>query len=179
MNTSEITLHPQASDLLFKHYRVIARIFRNVLGQIEIDYMAIALLTPKDELLFFSSKPGIEWRMIEHNLWLSDARFQYDFFKQEQAQVWDQRPADFCIGLSIPSIYDEYRVIYIFASKSNDEATQTKIHNNIAMLIRMGRFCLKNILHELPFLSPKTNSIQQKPQLKLIINNKVPYENAT
>lgn len=67
MNTSEITLHPQASDLLFKHYRVIARIFRNVLGQIEIDYMAIALLTPKDELLFFSSKPGIEWRMIEHN----------------------------------------------------------------------------------------------------------------
>ena len=117
--------------------------------------------------------------MIEHNLWLSDARFQYDFFKQEQAQMWDQRPPDFCIGLSIPSIYDEYRVIYTFASKSNDEATQIKIHNNITMLIRMGRFCLKNILHELPFLSPKTNSIQQKPKLKLIINNKVPYENAT
>ena len=179
MNTSEITLHPQASDLLFKHYRVIARIFRNVLGQIEIDYMAIALLTLKNELLFFSSRPGIEWGMIEHNLWLSDARFQYDFFKQEQVQSWEHCPPEFCVALSIPSVVDEFRVVYTFASTSNDEATQTKIHNNIAMLIRMGRFCLKNILHELPFLSPKTASIQQKPQLKLIINNKVPYENVT
>lgn len=127
MNTSEITLHPQASDLLFKHYRVIARIFRNVLGQIEIDYMAIVLLTLKNELLFFSSRPGIEWSMIEHNLWLSDVRFQYDFFRQEQAQSWEQCPPEFCVALSIPSVVDEFRVVYTFASKSNDEATQTKI----------------------------------------------------
>lgn len=179
MKTSLITLHPQARDLLFKYYSVIAKIFRDVLGLLEIDYMAIALLTPKDELLFFSSKPGIEWEMIEHDLWLSDARFQYEFFQQEQVQVWDQRPSDYCIGLSISSIFDEYRVIYTFASKFNDEATRTKIHNNIAMLIRMGRFCLKNILDEIPFFGKKSNLVQQNAQLKLVINNKVLYENVT
>ena len=44
MKTSLITLHPQARDLLFKYYRVIAKIFRDVLGLLEIDYMAIAQL---------------------------------------------------------------------------------------------------------------------------------------
>ena len=38
MTDSTITLHPQARDLLFKYFRVIARIFRDVLGQLEIDY---------------------------------------------------------------------------------------------------------------------------------------------
>lgn len=179
MNNSKITLHPQASDLLFKHYRSMARIFRDVLGQLEIDYMAIAILTPKDELLFFSSRPGIEWNLIEHNLWLSDVRFQYDSFKQEQIQLWEHRPPDFCIGFSIPSVVDEFRVIYTVASKSNNEAIQKMIFNNIAMLMRMGRFCLKNILQELPFISRQSNTTQQKPQLKLIINNKVHYESIT
>ena|SRR3990167_3338952 len=180
MNDSTITLHPQAGDLLFKHYRTISRIFRDVLGQLEIDYMAIALLTPNNELLFFSSSPGIEWNMIEHNLWLSDARFQHDFFMQEQAQSWcKHKPSVFRVGLSIPSVVDEFRVVYTFASKSNDTATQTKIRNNIAMLIRMGRFCLKNILYELPAFSQKSSPIQQKPQLKLIINNKVSYGSVT
>lgn len=50
-----------------------------------VDYISIALLTPKAELLFFSSRPSIDWNIIEHNAWISDFRFQHDFFHSEQS----------------------------------------------------------------------------------------------
>ncbi len=39
---STITLHPQACDLMFQNYRVLSRIFRDVLGQLE----SITFLSP-------------------------------------------------------------------------------------------------------------------------------------
>ncbi len=72
--TKEITLHPQAKELLFTHFRTLIKIFNDVLGHLEVDYMAIALLTARNELMFLSSTRAIESNLIEQNLWPLDAR---------------------------------------------------------------------------------------------------------
>lgn len=38
-----IRLHPGAKDYLFQHYQSLRRIFSDVLGQAETDYLSIAL----------------------------------------------------------------------------------------------------------------------------------------
>ncbi len=169
MDSSTITLHSQARDLLFKHYQVISRIFRDVIGQFEIDYISIALLTPNTELLFFSSRPSVDWNIIERDQWLSDSRFKYDFIHNGQPEVWNDnlRPAEFYVGLSVPSTLNDLHVVYTFASKSKKHSTQLKIMNSPELLRKMGKFCLINILNELPLL----NLLQNKPELTLVINN--------
>lgn len=172
MENSTITVHPLAESILFSHYRDIRKVFYDVLGQLEIDYLCIALLTIKNELLFFSSSPSIEQNMLKHHACLFDSRFQYDFFKQEQVQFWSSKTklTEFGIGLSVPSVFNEYRVIYSFASKSIDQKVHNHFANNIAMFVQIGKFCLKKIMAEIPSLNDPT---QLKPVLKLIINNRV------
>jgi len=170
MISSEITLHPQAWRLLFQHFDTTVKIFGNVLGQLEIDYLSIALLTHKNELLFFSSRPAIEFKLTQHPLWLADVRFQDDFFQQEQAQFW----TDKCklegvgIGLSIPSVFDGHRVIYTVASKSKDKNTHDRISSDITTIVGMGRFCLKCIMSEVPYMK---HFIQTNSNMSLIIDN--------
>lgn len=166
MDSSTITLHSQARDLLFKHYQVIARIFRDVIGQFEVDYISIALLTPKAELLFFSSRPSVDWNIIDRNSWVSDFRFQYDFFHSEQSHCLNM---DDChIGLAIPASFDNYKVVYTFASKTKNKSMQLKLLNSSDSLIKIGKFCLKSILYELSLSRLCLN----KTELKLVINNK-------
>lgn len=171
-NDSTIKLHLQASDLLFKHFETISRIFSDVLGLLEVDYIGIALLTPQKELLFFSSRPSIEWSTIEHNLWLSDPRFQHDFFMQEQARTWYymQNSGVALNGLSIPSTLENYQVVYTFASESSDIKVCDMIHKNISMLVRIGRFCLNKILSVISLPNRQCLFKQEQPKLKLIIN---------
>jgi hypothetical protein len=181
-----ITLHPQAHDILFRHFRTLIRIFNDVLGLLEIDYMAIAVLNSQNELLFLSSRPSIECNLVEQNLWPFDGSFQYDFFIQSQARLWEDLYPDewrkplhhykqasqrFSMGISVPAIFENYRVVYSFALKSNDTTIKNKIINNIETLSNMGKFCLQKILKVIPLPDRQEN----KPLLKLVINNEVKH----
>lgn len=151
----KITLHPEAQSLLFNQFALLSKIFNHVLGQLETDYVCIALLTEKNELLLFSSSPGDEWCLIDTDEWQAKKRFQSEFFSQEQVQTWSaaEHNRKYGLSLSISSLFDEYRVVYSFATKSRDKETHRFIESNIASLIRMGQFCLKAILEALPFLT--------------------------
>lgn len=196
MNVSctKITLHPQAELLLFKHFRTLTRLFGDVLGHLEVDYMAITLLNPKNELLFLSSRPSIECNLIEKNLWSIDTSLQEDFFSQDKPQRWEELYHDeqlellrhykqvqpgFSMGISVPSIFEEYRVVYSFALESTDLAIKNKILNRVETLINMGRFCLQNIIKAIPLPDRPHGAVVKRPFLKLIINNKVKHENIT
>ena len=172
MSELPITLHPQASDFLFKYFRVVSRVFSDILGLLEIDYMSIALLTGKQELLFFSSRPSIEWKMIEQDRWRMDGRLQREFLMQEQMKIWEEKPKEFLFGYSISSIFSGDRVVYSFASKSYDAKDCERIIDNSALLLRMGKFSLKKILATIELPVTKNDYIQ-KPPLRLVINNKV------
>jgi hypothetical protein len=186
LNDKKVTLHPQAEVFLFQHYRVMNKIFHDVLGHLEIDYMGIALLTEADELLFFSSKKSIEFHLIQHKLWPFDACYHPDFIQQGEPRLWEelyhkdwrealhfhkQGAPGFSMGIAVPAQFDEYRVVYSFAVTSTDEAIKTKILNNIETLARMGRFCLQKIMRVIPLPHQQHVYVVKKPTLRLIVNN--------
>lgn len=190
----EITLHPQAKDLLFKHYRTLTKIFNDVLGHLEIDYIGIALLNSKNELLFLSSRPSIECNLIEKDLWRLDKSLRQEFFSRGIAQLWDslyqeewqkslyyykKENQNFSIGISVPATFEEYQVVYSFALKSNNEFIKNKIIQKIETLMSMGRFCLQNIIKTITLPDRQQMPNIPKPTLKLIINKKVLCEEAT
>ncbi|MBA2650770.1 MAG: flagellar biosynthesis protein FlgJ [Tatlockia sp.] len=188
-----ITLHPQAKDLLFKHYRTLSRIFNDVLGHLEIDYIGIALLNSKNELFFLSSRPSVECNLIEKDLWSLDSSLQKEFFARGTAQLWEtlyqeerqkslyyyrKESQNFSMGISVPATFEEYQIVYSFALKSNNEIIKNKIVQKIETLISMGRFCLQNIIKTIT-LPDRQIRTTPKPTLKLIINKKVLCEDTT
>lgn len=191
VNTLAISLHPHAKDFLFQHYRTLTKIFSNVLGLLEIDYLSISLITPKHELLFLSSKPSIEANLIEHNLWQLDPCYQEIFYNQDKIQWWEELYCDqrlryfkqtvnkFTMGLSIPAKFNEFHVVYSFGLKSSNEIIKKRIQNNIDKLNSIGKFCLQSILDTIPLPDRQRIYSVNRPQLKLVINNKVNYENNT
>ena len=194
LSCTQINLHPEAQVFLFQYYRKLKLILCDVLGHLEIDYMAIALLNPQNELFFLSSKPSLECNLIEHNIWQYDACFQRDFLLQGEAQVWEkhypeawrtkllyykQQLPGFSMGISVPSSFEEYRVVYSFALESTNEAIKKNIINNIDTLTNMGKFCLRKIIKAIPLPDRQRVVTVKKPSLRLIINNKVPHENNT
>lgn len=187
VSVSAITLHPQAKTFLFEHYFTLKRVFSDVIGLLEIDYLSIALITRKNELLFFSSSPGIESNLIEHNLWQLDKSYQEEFIQSAQAQWWEvlypkdkqnnlrhykQEAEGFSIGLAIPAQFEQFRVVYSLAWKSRDETIKNKLQNEIDNLVSMGKFCLMKILKKIPLPSKQRCHVAIKPILKLVISNK-------
>ena len=166
-----ITLHPEAKNLLFNQFALLSKIFTDVLGQLETDYLCITLLTDKNELLLFSSSSGDEWALIEEGRWQHKKRFQTAFLFQEQIQIWDHKEhsPEYGLSLSIPSIFESHRIVYTFATKSRDQSVHAYILNNIARLTRIGQFCLKAILDRLPLFGREPKS--PKPQLRLVVDN--------
>ena len=194
LSCTKINLHPQAAAFLFQYFQATKRIFRDVLGHLEIDYIGIALLNPEDELLFLSSNPSFEHNLIENNIWAFDASYNPDFFVQGKAQQWEDLYHDkwrntlllhkqtipgFSMGIAVPSIFEEYRVVYSFALKSTNTAIKNKVLNQIETLTGMGRYCLQNILKKIPLPDRQTVYVSKKPSLTLIINNKVHHEKNT
>jgi hypothetical protein len=74
-----IQLHPAAKDFLFEHFATVGRVFSDVLGQFEVEYMSIALINPKGEMFFLSSHPSIEQNLIEKQLWQEVHKYQNQF----------------------------------------------------------------------------------------------------
>lgn len=188
-----MTLHPGARDFLFKHYRTLRRVFGDVLGLLEIDYLAMTLITPQNELLFLSSQPAIECNLIENNLWQTDPCYSEAFFEKNTFQFWEdiyhkvvnkqllhyrQTVYEFNQGLSLPDTFSHYRVVYTFALKTTDINARHEIESNIDKLMNMGRYCLQNILQIVTLPNRHPHSFT-KPELKLVINNQVPHENNT
>ncbi|MDF1756939.1 MAG: flagellar biosynthesis protein FlgJ [Legionellaceae bacterium] len=182
-----ITLHPLAKDALFKDYQTLRYIFSNVLGQVETDYLSIALIDKGGRLFFLSSNPSIEQNLIEKELWQFDGCFQPEFIYKDEMSSWfdlyhsdyakilyryKQANQGFEKGISIPSDFEEYRVVFSFGFKSDNPFFQQQIKNQQRKLVAMGKYCLREIMQsiELP-------NRHQKPNLELIINNQVNYEN--
>lgn len=183
---STVTLHPQAHDFLFKYYRLLRRIFGDVLGQLEMNYISINLLTAQNELLFLSSKPSLEHNLIENQLWQYDLSFQTDFFLQNMVQLWTslyhadyrdelryykQDVPKLSIGVAIPSFFNGHRVVYSFATSSSDKTMTNKIINQIVTLQKLGQFCLQRIVRSIQLPIALDPLLVRKSVLKLIVNN--------
>ncbi|MFA6301663.1 MAG: flagellar biosynthesis protein FlgJ [Legionella sp.] len=179
----DIKLHPLAIEYLFKHYAVLRRIFSDVLGQLETDYVSIGLIDRTGQLILLSSKPSIEQNLIDKNLLEHDGSFQSAFVFQDKPSLWTdlynpehkhllyqykQTAPGLEEGIAIPANFAEYRAIFSFGFK----LFSPLIHNQLEKLLAIGKFSLREIIKTIP-LPPQQRVYQSKPHLKLIINNQV------
>ena len=186
LSCTKITLHPQAQAFLFEHFRTVNRILHDVIGLLGVDYMGITLLTPTDELLFFSSRKALEFNLIDKNIWQFDASYHPDFIKQDRARLWEelyhedwremlhyhkQKTFGYTMGISVPTEFDEYRVVYSYAWKSTDAAIKIQILNRIEQLTCMGRYCLQKIKKAIPLPDQKKTYVTKRPSLSVVANN--------
>ncbi|STX28455.1 putative FlgJ-like protein [Legionella beliardensis] len=186
----QITLHHEAKDFLFEHYVILRRLFSNVLGQLETDYISIALINQNGQLFFLSSKPSIEQNLIEKGLWQYDGSYQADFIYQELPKLWaellclenaallkqyKQQSQALTMGISIPTNFADYRAIFSFGFKRENFLIQKKEPSQCNKLLALGKYCLREIKEFVPFPDQK-KCYTTKPKLKLIINNRELYE---
>ncbi len=183
LSDRKLNMHPQAHNLLFQSYQPVKHIFLDVLGLLEIDYIAIMLLTPHNEWLLFSSRPSIESNLIEKNLWPFDASFSHEFLLQGQARLWPelyhdqhkdilyfykQKVPEFSMGIAVPATFNDYRVVYSFALKSTDVRIHQKVANKADTLIGMGKYCLQKIIR---IITLPAQSQHIPTPLRLVINH--------
>lgn len=186
----EVSLHPKAKEFLFEHYATLRRIFPNVLGQLETDYISIALINQISQIFFLSSKPSIEQNLIEKELWQYDEIYQPNFIYQDQPRLWTeltrfkdinlvkqykQKNHGLLMGISIPTVYTHYRAIFSFGFKKVNPLILNKTPSQCEKLLAMGKYCIREIGDIIPFPDEKKN-FPSKPTLELIINNQVIYE---
>ena len=158
-SVDKLTLHPKAHDCLFQHYRALRNIFHDVLGHLELDYLSIVLISPSQELIYFSSSPSLELNLIELNLWQHDPILCIDML-DEEIVVWNEiyqntalfklrhykmEKSGICFGLSIPSRFKQFKVIYSFGMYQHEAKLEQELTKNIITLKAMGKFCLQNI----------------------------------
>ncbi|MCE3044174.1 flagellar biosynthesis protein FlgJ [Legionella sp. 16cNR16C] len=187
----EVKLHPKAKEFLFEHFFTMRQVFSNVLGQLETDYISIALINRSGQIFFFSSKPSIEQNLIEKQLWLFDGCYQPSFVTQDEPKLWSefnhldyaeeikkykQIEPGFITGISMPTQYDSYKAIFSFGLKRINPYIQNKSSLHCEKLIAMGKFALKQMEDNLVFPDKLAKT---KPTLTLIINNQVTYEHTT
>ncbi len=181
----EIKLHPRAKDFLFEHYVSLSKIFSNVLGLFETDYLSIALINQADQLFILSSNPSIEQNLIEKELWQYDGSYQSDFIFQDQPSLWSelyhpqytnqlkqykQENLSLVTGISIPTNIDLYRAVFLFGFKSIQPLIQQKTSSQCKKLLAIGKYCLNEIRAKIPFPDQQKH-VTNKPKLTLIINN--------
>lgn len=179
----KIKLHPTAKEFLFENYAIVRRIFSDVLGQLEIDYISIAMINDSAEVFFVSSNPSIEQNLIEKSLWSYDPIYQDHFIYQNDHTLWSkhsplmepallkqykQRDQKLIDGVSIPIDYGVYRAILSFGFKKMNTLIDHS-SNDYEKLLSIGRYCLNKISSLILF--PDRKKCNKKPQLKLIINN--------
>lgn len=194
MTDSIITIHPMAISLLFSHFKTIKKIYQDVLGQLELDYLCIALLTPGNQLIFFSSKPSVEHNLIEKELWQFDGSYCTRFITQNMPKLWEtlyshkhrealryykQQIPKLSMGIAIPSEFAEYRVIYSCGTKSANETVQMNLIEQAEILRKLGQYCLQRILTSIELPDRSNCLYEKKPILTLIINNEVKHEKNT
>ncbi|HHW4705076.1 TPA: flagellar biosynthesis protein FlgJ [Legionella pneumophila] len=186
----ELRLHPNAKEFLFEHYVTMRKVFSDVLGQIETDYISIALINSKGQIFFISSKPSIEQNLIEKNLWHFDGSYQTNFIYQDEPKLWAELSHWNCseeiekykqiepgliTGISIPTEYDSYRAVISYGLKRINPDIQGKSPPHCERLLAMGKFALRNLQQYLTF-PDKLPHVSAKPKLTLIINKQVSYE---
>lgn len=187
MMVDRIKLHPQAQDWLFKYYRDLRFIFNDVLGHLELDYLSMALLNPKHELIFFSSQPSIEQNLIEHELWQNDPCIQSADLATQAPLIWHEiyqaphfrqlnhykliKPKlEFVLSKAV--VNQDTAISYAFGVKSKDPVVQLNLRNNTKILLSIGKFCLQNIIQELNLnILPPDFFKNQAPHLHLVVNS--------
>lgn len=190
----EIKLHTNILDILFAHKRDIFRKLSDVRDLYFLDHVAISIFNPENEVIIFSITPSVEYNVITQNLWKHDITFNPSQFSDGSLVWWDQdfyskfaveikqikeTKHNFSIGFNLYRKIDGFNLVYSFASRCQNKNMRHYYDSIKNRLFLLGDYSYKLIReiytnycisHDAPYIVA-TNTENQKPFLKLIINN--------
>lgn len=199
-----VRLHPKAYEISFRHRQEIARKFRDVLGIWGIHHISIDIISPGEELIYFSTTPSMGYNLIHNQLWQHDGSISPTYYKERPYYYWHQtydknfyqqikqvKEADygFAFGFTLVRLVEGFYILYSFATRNKDQETKDFFERNTAHLLKMGDYCYKLIReiykcylkNEPPIIRApfrpriiEKSTNYERPYLKLIVNNRSP-----
>lgn len=146
-------LHDKVLDISFSHYSQIQSVTQNIVGKYDIDHFSLDLVNGKNEMLFLSSTPAHAFEICSRGLSQYDGitspeyykKYEFYWWKTAKHQAFSDEINDirreifgFTHGFMLVRHWDDYYLIYSFATKSHDPDFETKITNSLNQLLALG-----------------------------------------
>lgn len=149
-------LHKDILNISFRHKYQISKIFKNILGLCNIDHFSLDLVNPEGEMIFFSGTPSHGYEICKRGYGQYDGIISPENYENYEFYWWEntyhKKFANKIIeiregmlglrnGFMLVRKWNNFYLIYSFATKSRDLQFQSMIVNNINKLLEMGDFC--------------------------------------
>jgi len=192
--SSEVILHENILDILFKHKEEIYKKLIDLKGTFLIDHISIKIIDPSGKLLIFSITPSVEYNLIVQGLWKHDKSFSITFQENNDFYPWEMAYSKdyfneikylkeikhgFTFGFNISKKLGDFNLIYSYATRSKNNGLPDYYEKHRNELAHMGDYGYKVISNiyanycnpnlDIPCTTDKKN-YPQKPFLTLLIN---------
>ncbi|MFT3741396.1 MAG: hypothetical protein QM752_01745 [Gammaproteobacteria bacterium] len=159
-------LHKNVSTLSFVHRYQICAVFKQILGIHDIEHFSLDLVRPDEEMLFLSGTPSHGYEICKRGYAQYDGIISPEYYQKHEFYWWKnachKKYADkiaeiregvlnLKYGFMLVRKWNDFYLIYSFATKRHNLDFQSKVVNNINELLRMGDFAymeLRNIYAE-------------------------------
>ena len=145
--------HKEVLTISYKHRFEIKKFFKHVLGLYSIDHFSLDLVSPEGEMIFFSGTPSHGYEICSRGFGEYDGAISPDYFKAYEFYWWKdvvhRRYHDeinyirdikhqFKHGFMLVRHWNDFYMIYSFATKSHQGEFPSVIINQLNHLFRLG-----------------------------------------
>ena len=180
---SSTKIHLLAKECLFGNKRATSSVFRDVIGLYELDHVAIAAVNKKQEIIFLSHTPSMEYNLITSDLWRYDGSYLPSFYGEPDCVEWralydsshfhelthiKQVKTGFTEGISVSVKHEDIHLIFSFATKSKDASAEDTLYHQQKQLTQIGWYCFQRFTD---ILASYLGVSSRPSYLKLVVNN--------
>ncbi len=148
-------LHKDILTISFRHRYQISKTFNELLGINGIDHFSLDLVRPDSEMVFFSGTPSHGYEICKQGYGSYDGiispeyyeNFEFYWWKDAYHKAYADKIAairEGVLGLKhgfmLVRKWNDFYLIYSFATKSDDPHFQSVVINNINQFLRMGDY---------------------------------------
>ncbi len=148
-------LHQRVLTISYEHRYQIRRLFKEVLGLYDIDHFSLDLVSPAGEMIFFSGTPSHGYEICSKGLGEFDGAISPEYYQQYEFYWWKDVvhkrfgeqinyirdvKHQFRHGFMLVRHWNDFYLIYSFATKSNKANFQSTIINNVNHLLSVGDY---------------------------------------
>lgn len=147
--------HREVLDISFKHRYTIKTVFGDILGMEGIEHFSLDLVNPDKEMLFMSSTPQHAYEICKRGLGKYDGIISSDYYENLEFYWWDdaihkgyaskikeirEGLLNLRYGFMLVRQWNNFYLIYSFATKKPDLCFQSTVINNINQFLKMGDY---------------------------------------
>lgn len=148
-------LHQDILNVSFRHRYQIRSTFKEILGLCGIQHFSLDLVTPDNTMIFFSSTPTHGYEICKRGYGQYDGIISPEYYEQFEFYWWENAShkafsdkitaiREGVLGLKhgfmLVRKWNNFHLIYSFATRSKDPHFQSMVVNNVNELLKMGDF---------------------------------------